>query len=365
MRALSLSSACLLGLALFAQAAGAEITLTDITERRVTLPAPAQRIVLGDARHIIELAMLDDDPAARLVGWRADKGLDPARLAAFSAAFPAISDIATVGAGNRQLSVEQTIALDPDLVVLSLVDAEDPQMDVPLSQLEAAGIAVIFVDFFSHPIENTPRSLDILAKAIGAEARAAEINAYYTAHLNVVRDRLADHMPEAPSVFVQVHATPDSCCATVGAGVFHDFITAAGGHNLGEDIVPGLMGTVGLENLIALDPDVFLATGGAHLRARGGLVLGAGVSETEAADSFAALLATPGIAELSAVESASATGIWHLFNDSPLHVALIEHLAQRFHPALFADLTPEATMAQMQARFLPVSVPGVWWIDAQ
>lgn len=345
-------------------AAMAEIAVEDITGRDILLAGPAERIVLGDARHVVVLDMIVDDPVARIVGWRQDKALDPARLAAFQERFPSIDDIPSVGEGNRRLSVESTIAQEPDLVVLSLIDARDPKTEHLLGQLDAAGIPVVFVDFFSHPLENTTKSIEILSRVLGETDKSDELIAFYDSHLARIQDRLAMQSPPQPSVFVQVHATPDQCCATVGGGVFHDFVTAAGGRNLGAESVPGIMGNVGLENLIALDPDFFLASGGQHLRARGGLVLGAGVESMEALDSFAALLAAPGIRDLRAVQDADAMGFWHLFNDSPMHIALIEHLARTFHPEVFSDLDPAATLREMQARFSSVSVPGTWWVDA-
>lgn len=346
-------------------AALAQISVVDITGREVQLPTPATRIVLGDARHVVVLGMIDEDPVARIVGWRQDKALDPARQAALQERFPALKDIASVGAGNRRLSVESTIALAPDLVILSLIDARDSATEQVLQQLDAAGIPVVFVDFFSHPLENTTKSIDILSRVLGTSQKAQELITYYETHLEAIRAPLAELETDLPRVFVQVHATPAQCCATVGGGVFHDFVTAAGGRNLGAETVPGIMGNVGLENLIALDPDFFLASGGQHLRARGGLVLGAGVEEAEARESFAALLSAPGLRHLRAVEEAKAIGFWHLFNDSPMHIALIEHLARTFHPELFPDLDPAATLREMQTRFSPVSVPGIWWIDTQ
>ncbi|MWD27290.1 ABC transporter substrate-binding protein [Aquicoccus sp. SCR17] len=352
----------LVALAALALPATAEVTATDVTGREVTLDAPAHRIVLGEGRHLAVLGILHEDPVALVAGWRQDKGLDPATRAAYAEAFPAVEQIAPVGAGNRQLSVESTIALDPDLVLLSLVDFTDPNMTRPLQQLEAAGIPVAFVDFFTHPLENTVTSLRLIGTLTGSEARAEEFITFYDDHLATIRDRLAKAAPEAPRVFVQVHAAPGACCATVGRGVFDAFIEAAGGHNIGREAVPGVMGNVGLENLLAADPDVFLATGGTHMAPRGGLVLGAGVDEATATESFDALLSDPGLAGLRAVAEGRATGFWHLFNDNPFHVALIEHLAKRFHPDLFADLDPEATMAEFERRFSPVPLHGTWWV---
>ncbi|WP_353473924.1 ABC transporter substrate-binding protein [Salipiger sp. H15] len=345
--------------------AQAEIRVTDLAGREVVLEQPARRIVLGEGRHLAVLGMLHDDPVALLAGWRQDKGLDPATYDAYLAKFPALADVAPVGAGNRLLSVESTIALMPDLVLLSLMDARDPQMEMPLRQLQAAGIPVAFVDFFTAPLENTLPSLRLIGALTGAEDRAEEFADFYESHLNAVRATLKATQPAPPRVFIHVHAAPNGCCATVGPGVFDEFVAAAGGYNIGRDSVPGVMGNVGLENLLAADPDVYLATGGAHMAARGGLVLGAGIDAGNAAESFAALIATPGFADLRAVREGRAIGIWHLFNDFPAHIALIEALAKRFHPDLFPDLDPMATLAEFEARFSPVALTGSYWTPAE
>jgi iron complex transport system substrate-binding protein len=341
-----------------------DITATDITGREIVLPAPARRIVLGEGRHLTVLGLIQPDPVSLVVGWRLDKPLEPATLAAYRAKFPAIDAIAPVGAGNRSLSVESIIALEPDLVLLSLMDAEDPKMQPALEQLASAGIPVAFVDFFSHPLENAMPSLRLLGKLTGAEDRAEAFAQFYEGHLETIRSRLAAANPPKPRVFLHVHAVAEGCCATVGTGVFQDFIAAAGGYNIGKDTVPGALGNVSLEHVIAADPDFYLATGGEHLAARGGLVLGPGIPDATAEETFAKLIAAPGFSSLRAVETGQAAGFWHLFNDSPVHIALIEYMAKAFHPDLFADLDPAATLNEIQTRFAPVSVPGSWWVTA-
>ena len=91
-------------------------------------------------------------------------------------------------------------------------------------------------------------------------------------------------------------------------------------------------------------------------------MLGSGVDAETAQASFQTMIAAPGFSALRAVREGRAAGIWHMFNDSPAHIALIEYLAKSFHPDLFADVDPDATMAQVNARFSPVTVPGIWWV---
>ena len=351
-----------LALAVLAAPLRAEITVTDLLDRRVTLEVPAKRIILGEGRHLTVLGLLHDDPVALVAGWRLDKALDQPTLDAYRARFPAIDTLRPVGSGNRDLSVESVIALEPDLLVLSLMDQGDPGMDRAREQVESAGIPVVYVDFFAHPLENSLPSLRILGALTGAEDRAEDFAGFYSDHMARITDRLADPAIPRPRVFIQTHATAQ-CCMTVGQGIFDGFVTTAGGENVAAEVVQGVQGTVSLEYLIGADPDFYLATGGTHLWGRG-LVLGPGVDAQTAQASFADLLSASGLSALPAIEEGRALGIWHLFNDTPTHIALIEYLARTFHPDLFADLDPAGTLAEIDRRFLPVSVPGTWWIRA-
>ncbi|KGJ05635.1 iron complex transport system substrate-binding protein [Paracoccus halophilus] len=346
-------------------AARAEVTATDILGREIVLPAPAQRIVLGEARHLAVLGLIHDDPVALVAGWRQARALDAATLEAYRRKFPEIDEIRPVGAGNRGISAEAIIALAPDLLVLTLVDQNDSATQVAVRQIEAAGIPVAYVDFFSHPQENSMPSLRILGRLTGAEDRAEEFAQFYEARLNRIRNRLADPTIPRPRVFFHVHAAPTGCCSTVGTGVFHDFITTAGGRNIARDTVSTVQGNVSLEALIGADPDIYVATGGTHMAQRGGLVLGSGVDAPTAQASFQALIGATGFSSLRAVREGRAAGVWHMFNDSPVHIALIEYLAKTFHPDLFADIDPDATLAEIYARFSPVTVPGTWWVTPE
>lgn len=360
---MTLTRALLAAFALIASLASAraDVTATDILGREVTLPRPAAHVVLGEARHLAVLGLIHDDPVALVSGWRMARALDEPTLAAYRAKFPSLDQIKPVGAGARGLSAEAVIALHPDLVVLTLVDQNDPATDLARQQIEAAGIPVAYVDFFSHPQENSIASLRILGKLTGAEDRADEFAQFYETRLDRIRDRLTPDVPR-PRVFFHVHAAPTGCCSTVGTGVFHDFITTAGGVNIAAETVGTVQGNVSLEALIAADPDVYVATGGTHMAARGGLVLGSGVDADTAQASFDTLIAAPGFSALRAVQDGRATGVWHMFNDSPVHIALIEYLAKTFHPDLFGDVDPNATLAEINARFSPVTVPGTWWV---
>lgn len=356
----------LLALGMIATPAAAQpVTVTDLAGRTVTLPGPAKRIVLAQGRQLNGLGLLHPDPISLLAGWGSDhKRQNPDAYARYAAKFPAIETVPTVGDGGTQdgFSFEKAVSLAPDLVILSqsLAGSRHGPGDL-VSRFEAAGITVAVVDFYLQPLRDTVPSLRVLGKLIGREQQAEAYVRFYEER----RERLASRVRgiERPSVFMHAHAGGFDCCQSPGKGTFDDFITLAGGRNIAASILPGATGQISLEQLLAADPAVYVATGGVHLARRGGLVLGLGVSPEEGARSFATLIAGPGISALSAVRSGRAYGLWQLFNDTPLHIVAIEALAKWIHPERFADLDPQATLNEIQARFSAIPLDGTLWID--
>lgn len=350
---------------LAAPAAAQPVTVTDLAGRTVTLPGPAKRIVLAQGRQLNGLGLLHPDPISLLAGWGSDhKRQNPDAYARYAAKFPAIETVPTVGDGGTQdgFSFEKVVSLAPDLVILSqsLAGTRRGPGDL-VARFEAAGITVAVVDFYLQPLRDTVPSLRVLGKLIGREEQAEAYIRFYEARRAVLASRVRD--AERPSVFMHAHAGGFDCCQSPGKGTFDEFITLAGGRNIAASILPGATGQISLEQLLAADPAIYVATGGVHLTRRGGLVLGLGISPEEGLRSFATLLASPGISALSAVRNGRAYGLWQLFNDTPLHIVAIEALAKWIHPERFADLDPQATLNEISTRFSAIPLEGTLWID--
>lgn len=342
------------------------VTVTDLLGRSVTLPGPAKRIVLAQGRQLNALGLIHPDPLSILAGWGADhRRQNPDAYARYLAKFPAIEAVPTVGDGATpdSFSFEKTVSLSPDLVILSLSLAGTRRGPGDLVQrFEAAGIKVAVVDFYLQPMRDTLPSLRILGKLIGREEQAEAYIRFYEERRRLIEERVRG--AERPAVFMHAHAGGFDCCPTPGKGTFDDFITAAGGRNIAAAILPGATGQISLEQLLAADPAIYVATGGTHLAKLGGLVLGLGVPRETAAQSFAALLGRPGLAALAAIRNGRAYGLWHLFNDTPLHIVAIEQLAKWFHPDRFADVDPQATLTEISNRFSAIPLDGPLWIES-
>jgi ABC-type Fe3+-hydroxamate transport system, periplasmic component len=346
--------------------------VVDLAGRKVTVPDKVERIVLGEGRFLQALAIVErEDPLKRVVGTMGEFAmLDPGSYARWQARFPRLAEIPSVGKSSGDtFSVEQAIALSPQVAVFGLAGhGPGPQEREVLDRLEAAGIAVIFVDFFRDPLLNAPGSVALLGELLGREREAAEYVSAFETELRRVTERLAT-VQDRPLVFLENRVgLQDDCCASVGDGMVGRMIERAGGRNLGSNLIPGTAGTLSLEYLLTNQPDIYVGTAIGSVftmdRMPNRVVAGAGVPAETARASFARSLSRPGIRDLDAVRQGRAHTLWHHFFHSPFNVVALQVMAKWFHPRLFDDLDPAATLKSMQTRFQPPDLAGTYWLDA-
>jgi len=356
--------AALLALALLAPAAAEaqRITVRDAGGRTVTLPRPARRIVIDDARVLVALSLIHPDPVSVLAGWPRDVNRLGARTyERYRARFPRIAQLPQTSSSAGTFALEPVLAARPDLAVFTLGMGPSPEQ---VRSLERAGIPVVFVDFFSQPFENLEPSLRLLGQVTGRQQRAEAFIAFRRARMQRISARLRERAPARPDVFLEAHAgISDECCNSPGRGNIGDYIQFVGGHNIGADVVRAPTGRLNVEYVISRDPDVYVATGGPHLERTGGLVVGEGYDARRARAALAAVAARPGIGQLGDGRRGRVHGLSHQLLNSPLDILAVAALAKWIHPALFADLDPARTMAEINRDFLAIPLEGTHWID--
>ncbi|MCS0504905.1 ABC transporter substrate-binding protein [Ancylobacter mangrovi] len=341
----------------------ADVTLKDVTGREVHLDAPAHRLLIDDGRYLIALALINPDPVSVLAAWPHDiNRIGKATYAAYEKKFPAIDKLARVASSAGSLSVEQVIAARPDLAVFSLGSQPTEEQR---SRIEAAGIPVVVIDFFTHPLANLEPSLRLLAAATGREAQAEAFLAFRRARLDAVKAKLADLKPdERPRVFLEPHAAMTSdCCNSPGKGNVGDIIEADGGTNIGAAVIPRAFGKLNLEYVISQDPQVYIATGGSHMEGTAGLLIGPEYTADKARETLARVVSRPGFSGLAAVRDHRVHGLSHQMLNSPLDIFTVEILAKWIHPERFKDLDVDETVREVNERFLAVPVEGPNWVD--
>jgi iron complex transport system substrate-binding protein len=354
--------------ALSCVASADEITVTDVAGRNVTLEAPAERVILGEGRQIYLVGILEpEDPFAHVVGWREDfSQADPDNYARYLERFPEIEAIPTFGGfKDGTFDVEQAASLTPDVVMMNIeakTATEDAGYDDKLAELD---IPIVYVDFREDPIKNTIPSMRIIGKLLGDEAAAEEFITFAEEQLARVTDVIEQADPERPSVFIdRAGGYSDECCMSFGPANFGEYVALAGGSNIAADIIPNTFGTLNPEQIIAADPDHIVVTGGswdAYVPGGDWVGVGPGADMEKAQAKLEALTERTAMTGIQAVESDNVHAIWHQFYNSPYYFVAIQRLAKWLHPDLFADLDPEATMAELHDRFLPIDYePGYW-----
>lgn len=339
------------------------IVIKDIAGREIKLPKAATRIVLAEGRQIVALSLIHPQPVGLLAGWLGDfKKNDSQTYALFKAKFPQVDAVPVLGVGNDgTFPVEQAIALRPDVAVLGVSFAPGGKANEIAAQFEAAGIPVVFTDFTVNPFDNTVPSLRILGQVVGRNAEADAFIAFYQAHMKRIADRIAGVTGERPKLLLESHAGMAECCFSPGRQNIGRFIDFAGADSISASVLPGASGHIDREFIIAKNPDIYIATGGAHLAAVGGFLIGPGYSSDAIRERLREVSHRTGLSETKAVQDSNVHGLFHNLLATPLHILAVENIAKWSHPALFADLDPSRSMDEINHRFLAVPMEGIYW----
>lgn len=353
---------------LFSYSASAR-TVVDVVGREVTVPDQVNRILLGEGRLFHALALLEGNkPFDRIVGWQGDfRKLDSQNYAIYQAKFPEIDKIPLIGNTTADsISAEKVLTLAPDIAIFGL-SGHGPGKDSELVRLlENVDIPVIFVDFRSYPMENTLASMRLLGKALNREEVAERYIDFYEQNLRAVTD-VVKLIPEEKrsTVFIELKAaTSNDCCTTAGNGNMGEFIDAAGGINIAKPLLPTSLGMVNLEKVIAVDPDVYIVSGGQAPDSKNpGVKIGALVSAEDNRDIIETIFARKGINNLTAVKDKQTHAVWHGYYNSPYNILAIQAFAKWFYPQQFSQLDPKKTMNELYSQFLAIEPSGTFWID--
>ncbi len=346
----------------FASGASAAITVTDMKGRQVSLPKPAQRLVIDDGRMIIALGFLTDDPVSMIAAWPHDVDRFGRELYAdYQKRFPQIDTLPKSTSNAQDMAVEQVLAGHPDAVVLSVFSHP---ADEQLKQLDKAGIPVIFVDFVTSPLKNTDISLQILGAITGREQQAQRVVELRQQHRALIAQRVQDvAVSDKPSVFLEPHAsTQEACCNSPGGAGIGTFIDFAGARNIGDILKGKPSGQLSPEYILASKPDVYIATGGEYMKSRGGLLVGPRFDAQTTSLSLQQLLERPGFSALPAAQYHAVHGFSQQLFNSPLDILALELIARWSHPKLFADLDVEATRRSLNA-LSAVPLDGLYWTE--
>lgn len=351
-------------------ASGNAITVTDVEGRTVTFDKLPERVILSEGRGVFATSILDrEHPLDKVVGMGNDlEQADPSYYDNFKKSVPELADVTTIGNMNHgDVTVENLLALNPDVVVMSADAYKTSGTNGLLQKLDDAKIKYVVTDFRQHPLENTTKSVEMLGTVLGKEDKAKEFTKEWTDKVNSVKERV-EKLNDRPSTFVWRAAGLKECCSTVNDSNLGEMINLAGGDNLGDHLVDGASGSVTAEQLIASQPAAIIATGGSWAPDKDKpevvphVELGYNSDPETAQKTLQGLLATPGFEELKAPKDDEFFAVWHQFYDSPLNYIAIEQFAKWLHPDEFKDLDPEKDLKEAHKKYVAFDETGVFFV---
>lgn len=234
MRSLTRFAAAVLLACAAATAQAAPVTVVDDAGRKVTLKAPAQRVI-SMAPHATEL-LFAAGGGARVVG-----------AMNYSDYPEAAKSIPLVGS-NSQIDMERVLTLRPDLIVVWHTGNTARQ----IAQLESLGVPV----FHSEPrrLAQVAENIERLGRLLGTVPAAQAAAGAYRAKLAGLEARYGKRAPV--TVFYQIWDQP--LYTLNDAQIASDAIRVCGGRNVfgGLKVVAP---EVSLEAVIAADPEAIMA----------------------------------------------------------------------------------------------------------
>ncbi|WP_449550009.1 ABC transporter substrate-binding protein [Lelliottia amnigena] len=346
---------------LLAMAQDWPVTVNDIDNRTVTIPQAPQRIILQDGRDILTLAMLErDNPFAKVVAWNnLPKKQDTETWNVLKRKWPEAEKILDMKFSDQgNVDLETVISRQPDLMIAQLRAKPSLVQSGVLAKLEALHVPVVFVDYELHPVENTVPSIALLGKVLGQRERAQAYIDFYQQRLDKIHQRLAK-VAKKPLVFIEpiagVAGLDNGCCFTHARNGWGGLVEAAGGVNIGSQLLPGASGNVSVEKIISLNPDYYLMTGSKR-PAKGTAIIpfGYNVAESDVAAAFNALVSRQGVSSIPAVAQGHTGALYHHFYNNPYNIIAIEALSKIFYPTRFNDVDPLADYHELIKNFTQI-----------
>ncbi len=339
------------------------IQVTDVLGRSVVLKKPAKKVLLGEGRDIVTLNILHPRPGDLIAVWQEDFK-QTLEYKHYLKKFPELDKIPVAGRNVNTFSAEKAISARPDVAIFAVKGhGPGPEATELIKQLESSGVPVVFIDFRSNPFKNTVPSIRLLGKILQLETRANAFIEFYESRLKRISSVIAEKKPARPKVFMDMKAgMAESEFNSPGKDNLNQFIQLAGGHNIGADVLPGAVGQLNQEFVISQKPAVYIATGTDIFRGKG-VVLGADVSREEVVNSINKRLQDPVVSTLPAVKNKRVYGLWHLFYASPFNILATECMAKWIHPELFKDVNPDASLKELNEKFLSVPMKGTYWVN--
>jgi len=229
--------------------AAAEVTITDLAGRSVTVPADIGRVCTTGQPGAVMLYTLCPD---KLAAWNSE--LSAGSLTYINEACVALPVIGSMQGGNTTASREEVAALNPDVIVyMTTLDANTAATADSIQ--ESMNIPVVTVGF---DLETIGESYRFLGELLNCTDRADELGAYCDNIISDVKEKSAS-IAENDKVTFYYTSGGKGLQTSPGGSSHTEIIELAGGLNVVS--LPAESNgrlKVNMEQVLAWNPDVII-----------------------------------------------------------------------------------------------------------
>lgn len=356
---------CTCALIALAGQAMADITVTDVKGRTVTIPMTPERVVLGfyyeDYLAIVGPNAIDKVVALSLSTW---KDWRPSQFAAYEKALPKLSSIPDVGnTEDNTFSIEKVIAAKPDLVILAAWSYD--ALGESVKQFDDAGIPVVTLDYNAQSVEKHVASTLALGTLMGTQDRAQELADNYQDAMADIAARVEAAGPSNKKVYVELaQKGPSEVGNSYGDTMWGALVDRLGGANIAKGQV-GNWGPLSPEYVLVQKPDLIFLAGSEWLNKPQSVSVGFGASNELARERMKAYLGRPGWSELPAVKNGHVHAIYHGGARTLSDYVFAQYIAKQLHPDAFKDVNPEQNLKDYYKAWLPIEADGTFVLPYQ
>ncbi len=356
----TLLSTTILAVMAFAGQAFADITVTDVVGRTVTLPKPAERVVLGfyyeDYLAVAGPGAVDKVVALSLSTW---KDWRPKQFEAYEKALPGLASIPDVGnTEDGTFSVEKVIAAKPDLLILAAWAYET--LGEGVQQIEAAGIPVVTLDYNAQTLEKHILSTEILGQVMGTEDRAEKLVETYQSAMADIDQRIQAAGPTNKKVYVELARNGAAEVGnSYGDSMWGALIEKLGGHNIAKGQI-GNWGPLSPEYVLSQKPDLVFLAGSEWLNRPQAVTVGFGADPSLARERMQPYAERAGWDQFPAVQNGGVHAIYHGGSRTLSDFVYAQYIAKQLYPDAFKDVDPAANLRAYYDTWLPIKADGVF-----
>lgn len=336
--------------------------VTDIQGRKVSIESPAKRVLLGfyfeDYMAVGTEQAFDHVVGISREAW---EGWRPANWALHTAHRPSLKTLPDVGEVEVQnFSVEKTLALHPDVIVLAKWQYLGLGPDA--ERLEQSGIPIVVIDYNDQNLKNHIASTLLIGEITGQQRRARQIANEYREAVEQVGRRIKKAGLPKPKIYTEFgNKGPGEYSFTYGKNMWGPMMTTAGGENIAAPFIE-VWGVISPEQLLTSKPDVILIAGTESRKNPTAMLIGEGIKKADALERLAGFAKRPGWADLPAIKKNRLYGVYQGASRSITDYPSIQYIAKVAYPELFKDIDPQKNYIDFYRRYLPVVPSGTFYV---